>query len=115
MLVQGTYSSDGVRISQDLLTTYVRYKQDTRAIITWLLQHGTSRFRSLKTISIRDLMGLAEVVQKKAVVMPESIDFQFRQAIAARTEISRHFRQNSEAFVDDRETTTQNHEFFTTR
>ena len=58
-------------------------------------------------------MGLAEVVQKKAVVMPDTIDFQFREVIAARTQLSNFFRTRSgpELTAED----TVNHEFFTER
>ncbi|KAF6224723.1 hypothetical protein HO133_009916 [Letharia lupina] len=101
----------GGRIPPSLFDLYVQYKQDTRAIIAWLMSHGTNKIKSLHNISIRDLLGLAEVVQKKAVVMPDSIDFQFRQVIAARTQLSNFFRTKSgpEVTVED----TVNHEFFT--
>lgn len=103
----------GGRIPPSLFDLYVQYKQDTRAIIAWLMSHGTNRIKSLHNVSIRDLLGLAEVVQKKAVVMPDSIDFQFRQVIAARTQLSNFFRTKSgpEVTVED----TINHEFFTER
>lgn len=114
MLIHESQISSGGRISQDLLATYVRYKQDTRAIIAWLMLHGSRKYRSLNTISIKDMLSLAETVQRKAVAMPDSIDFQFREAIAARTEISRYFRQNKKADIHDQETTF-NHEFFTSR
>ncbi len=72
------------RIPSSLLDTYVRYKRDTRAVITWLMSHGTQKLQSLKVLSIRDLVSLAALVEKKAVPMPMSIDFHFREAIAAR-------------------------------
>ena len=84
MLINGHSAKGGGRIPSSLLDTYVRYKQDTRAIIAWLLSHGTRKYKSLKTVSIRDLLCLAEVVQEKAVVMPDTIDFHFREAISAR-------------------------------
>lgn len=114
MLIHDTRASSGGRISQDLLATYVRYKQDTRTIIAWLISHGTKKYRSLNTISIKDMFSLAETVQRKAVAMPDLIDFHFREAIAARTEISRHFRQNDKADTHNEENTL-NHEYFTTR
>ena len=101
------------RIPPSLFDIYVQYKKDTRAIIAWLMSHGTSGFKALHALSIRDLLGLAEVVQKKAVVMPETIDFQFRQVIAARTQLSNFFRTQigPELTAED----TLNHEFFTER
>lgn len=103
----------GGRIPPSLFDLYVQYKQDTRAIIAWLMSHGTSRFRSLHTISIRDLLGLAEVVQEKAVLMPDTIDFQFRQVIAARTQLSNFFRRKGGPDVTPEDNV--NHEFFTER
>ena len=106
-------SPSGGRIPPSLFDLYLQYKKDTRAIIAWLMSHGTSKFNNIHTISIRDLLGLAEVVQKKAVVMPDTIDFQFRQAIAARTQLSNFFRAKGglEVAAED----TVNHEFFTER
>ena len=101
------------RIPPSLFDLYVQYKQDTRAIIAWLMSHGTSKFKSLHTISIRDLLGLAEVVQKKAVVMPDTVDFQFREAIAARTPLSSFFRTKTDPGLTVKDTV--NHEFFIER
>lgn len=103
----------GGRIPPSLFDLYVQYKQDTRAIIAWLMSHGTRKFKGLRKISIRDLLGLAEVVQKKAVVMPDTIDFQFRQVIAARTQLSNFFRTKTGPDLTGEDTV--NHEFFTER
>ncbi|ERF77085.1 hypothetical protein EPUS_06303 [Endocarpon pusillum Z07020] len=43
--------------------------------------------------------------------MPDIIDFQFREAIAARTQLSKFFRSESPPGLEDRETI--NHEYFT--
>ena len=78
-------SPEGSRLPSSLLDTYVRYKQDTRAIITWLLSHGNSKYSNLKVVSIKDLVSLGAVVKGKGkeVVIPGTIDFCFREAIAA--------------------------------
>ena len=101
------------RIPPSLFDLYIQYKQDTKAIIVWLISHGTSKFKSLSTISIRDLLALAEVVKKKAVLMPDTIDFQFREAIAARAQLSSFFKTK----CDPEQTAKNNlsHEFFTER
>lgn len=72
------------RIPDTLHCTYVRYKQDTRAIINWLLgmSHGARKDDEIATLTIRDLLGLAQIVQKKAVIMPDTIDFHFRYVFA---------------------------------
>ena len=102
------------RIPSSLLTVYVRYKQDTRAIVAWLVSHGSQEYRRLQTLSIRDLLGLAEIAQKKAVPMPDIIDFQLREAIAARTQMSEYFRTACSRGQDDQQETC-NHEYFTRR
>lgn len=101
------------RIPSSLLDLYVQYKQDTRAVIAWLVSHGTSRYKGLRMLSIKDLFSLAEMVQTKAVEMPDTIDFHFREAIAARTQLSKFFRRASSQGTNDQE--TSNHEYFTTR
>lgn len=58
-------------------------------------------------------MELAETVQRKAVMMPDTVDFHFREAIAARTQLSKIFRREGIPEVEDQE--TANHEYFTTR
>lgn len=118
MLFNPTHSSAhgrtcSIRTCPSLLQTYVRYKQDTRAIIAWLISHAKGKNACLKTISIRDLLDLAETVQKKAVVMPDTIDYHFREAIAARTQLSKIFRREGIPGLDDED--TLKHEYFTTR
>ena len=105
--------SSGERIPPSLFDLYVQYKKDTKAIIAWLLSHGSGKCKNRGSISTRDLLGLAEVVQKKAVVMPDTIDFQFREAIAARKQLSNFFRTESDHQVVGEDTI--NHEFFTER
>lgn len=101
------------RIPSSLLDVYIRYKQDTRAIIAWLVSHGTQKYRRLSTLSIKDLFGLAEIAQTKAVELPEIVNFQFRETIKARAQLSEYFRgvdAEGEGGVE-----TVNHEFFTQR
>ncbi len=113
MLSYAAHQTSEGRIPSSLLDLYVQYKQDTRAVITWLVSHRTSRYKHLQTLSIKDLFGLAEIVQTKAVEMPNTVDFHFREAIAARTQLSKFFRRASSQGADDQE--TSNHEYFTTR
>ena len=97
----------------DIYNVYVQYKQDTRAIIAWLVSHGPSKYKRFRTLYIKDLFDLAEIVQNKTVEMPEIIAFHFREAIAARTYMSRFFKGTSPNGADDH--ATINHEYFTTR
>ncbi|KAI9880764.1 MAG: hypothetical protein M1830_000653 [Pleopsidium flavum] len=112
MLINTSHPTSRGQLPPSLLEIYVRYKQDTRAIIAWLMSHGTRKYKGFRTVSIRDLLGLAEIVQTKEVVMPDTIDFCFREAIAARTQLSKLFRKTSSPGGDDQETV--NHEYFTT-
>jgi hypothetical protein len=113
MLFNPSHATNSGLVAPSLLDIYVRYKQFTRAIVAWLVSNGTRKHECLKTVSIKDLLDLAEAVQKKRVVMPDTIDFQFREVIAARSQLSRFFRKESLAGVYDRE--TLNHDYFTTR
>lgn len=113
MLFNPSHSPDRNRVAPHLLDVYVKYKQFTRAVISWLITHSAQNQRCLQTVSIRDLLDLAEAVQRKRVVMPDTIDFQFREAIAARTQLSNFFRSESPPGLEDRETI--NHEYFTKR
>jgi hypothetical protein len=113
MLFNPSHPTNSGLVAPSLQDIYVRYKQFTRAIVAWLVSNGTRKHKCLQTVSIKDLLDLAEAVQKKRVVMPNTIDFQFREAIAARTQLSRFYRNEGFAGVDDQETV--NHEYFTTR
>ncbi len=120
MLINSSHPTSTGQIPPTLLDIYVRYKQDTRAIIAWLISHGGAHEdRCFKrTVSIRDLLGLAEKVtsrtKREAVMMPDTLEFCFREAIAARTQLSGFFRKSCGDGVGD-DLDTSNHEFFTAR
>lgn len=111
MLADSLQSINESRISPSLLETYVRYKRDTRAIIAWLMTHGARNYKRFQTVSIRDLLVFAQKIQRRGLVMPDTIHFHFREAIAARTQLSKFFRREATAGSDDRDTV--NHEYFT--
>ncbi|KAL8934321.1 MAG: hypothetical protein Q9216_005970 [Gyalolechia sp. 2 TL-2023] len=90
---------------------YVQYKKDTRAIIRWLLSHQQADHVRPQDLSVRDLLAIADRICTKAVTMPDVIAFHFRQAIAARTYLSKIFRRASKE--DAVSAATENHEFFT--
>lgn len=101
------------RIPSGLILTYVQYKKDTRAVISWLVSHGTNKYKKLPALSLQDLLSLAEIAQAKAVEMPRTIDFQFRAAISARVHLSKWYRRVHDHYGSvDQETC--NHEHFTT-
>lgn len=110
MLFNATHPIGSGRLPSELLDLYVRYKQGTRAIIHWLIQHSTRKCST--TITIRDLLDLCEAVRAKPVSMPEMIDFYFRDTIAARRRLSRFFQVQNVPDVDGDVTTS--HEYFTT-
>ena len=109
----GTQKLGGGRIPSNLIHTYVQFKRDTRAVIAWLVGHGTSKYKRLTTLSLQDLLSLAEIVQIKAVEMPSTIDFQFREAIAARNQLSQWYRRVQDRYEGDHQDTC-NHKHFTT-
>lgn len=113
MLLNASHSLFEGNLPSHLLDVYVRYKQGTRAIISWLLQHGSNASQRFDRVSINDMVRLAKTIQGKAVSMPDSIDFHFRETIAARKHLSTFFRKSSDQPADDAD--TSNHEHFTTR
>ena len=112
MLINSSRAGTGCGVPPDLLELYVRYKQDTRAIIGWLLDNGTNRSPYRPKVSIIDLLNLSETIQGRGLIMPDTVDFHFRQAVAARTRLSSFFRKESDGRTDQR---TVDHEFFTSR
>ena len=112
MLIYPNHKANEERIPSCLFQLYIQYKTDTRAIIAWLIRHGSGDYTG-RPLSIKDLFRLAETVRMKAVEIPETIIFQFREAIAARTQLSQFFRKNQNHTYSDPETT--NHEYFTSR
>jgi hypothetical protein len=99
MLLNATHTTGSCWLPSDLLDIYTRYKQGTRAIIAWLVQHSTPKYRS--TISIQDLL---EAIQPRATSMPDAIDFHFRETIVARARLSKFFRMKDTPHVEDVET-----------
>ncbi|KAK4986086.1 hypothetical protein LTR50_005546 [Elasticomyces elasticus] len=111
MLGGVSHPTSGGPLPPNLLDIYVRYKHDTRAIIAWLVSYGTRKYKRLQKVSTRDLMELAEIIRKKDVIMPENIDFYFREAIVARTQLSKFYRKTISPTASDQETI--HHEYFT--
>lgn len=99
----------------ELFRIYVQYKKDTKAIISWLLSHqrADGPTTSPGKLSVRDLLAIAERICATAVAMPDVIAFQFRQAITARSHLSKAFRRVGKASGES--ASTENHEFFTAR
>jgi hypothetical protein len=110
MLLNAIHSIGSGHLPSDLLDVYVRYKQGTRAIITWLVQHSARKCST--TITIQGLLELCDVVRAKPIFMPETIDFYFRDTIAAHRRLTRFFQVEDAPHVDD--PTMTNHEYFTT-
>lgn len=113
MLDYATRKASEGRIPSNLLDIYVQYKQDTKAALAWLVSHGTSKYKRLQTLSIKDLFDLAEIVQFKAIEMPDSIDFHFREAVEARSQMSKYFQRTMGEGTIDQD--NAQHEYFTAR
>ncbi|KAL9042399.1 MAG: hypothetical protein Q9180_000626 [Flavoplaca navasiana] len=82
----------------ELFGLYVQYKKDTKDIISWLLSHqpAKSSIPLPERLSVRDLVAVADqICASAAIAMPDVIAFQFRQAITARTYLTKVFRKVS--------------------
>lgn len=100
-------------LPSDVLDAYVRYKKGTRAIVSWIVQYGPSRYSGVRSLPIKELARLATMVTGVLKEVPDVIHFHFRETIAARKRLSKYFRGN----VDDSQdaSDTVNHEHFTER
>jgi len=74
--------------------------------VAWLISHGKCGYKGEPTLSIRDLFKPAVAIQEKAVKLLEILHFLFREAIAARKQLSNFFRDVD--FGDDRRRPTTN-------
>ena len=99
------------RLPSDLYTLYSRYKKDTKAIVQWLIPHGTSKDKQSQALSVRDIKRLAGLVSKKVSQRPEAIKYQFEAAITARQKLTKYFKERGQ----DNALVTSTHEFFTQR
>ena len=98
-------------LPQESFSIYLRYKQSTRAIVKWLLKHGDHKASRSSALTIRDLSQIACKMRKRPVVMPDVVNFHFRNAIGSRRQLSRIFRsQNASVLAAE---STDSHEFFT--
>ncbi len=100
-----------VRLPSNLHTVYVQYKKDTRSIIQWLVQYGTSNDKEATALTLRDIKRLVDVVCKEGFPKSGAIKSHFEAAIIARQKITRFFKARDPA--DSLATST--HEFFTRR
>lgn len=111
-----TKRPDTAKVPSSLVDTYIQYKKDTTAVITWLISHGTTNYQQLSALSLKELVSLADIVKMKAVEMPTTIRFQFREAIAARTQLSQWYRKLNKDLGNedgDGDQVTCDHEHFT--
>jgi hypothetical protein len=117
MLLNPSHTVTFSGLPSDVLDTYVRYKQGTRAIIKWLSHHAPAETRAAylgaKMLAINDLAKLARVASKHVQCMPDVVHFHFRETIAARNSLSSYFRRQSCGTTID--SSTVDHEYFTAR
>lgn len=113
MLLNPSHNVTFSGLPPDLLDTYVRYKKGTRALVAWFLQHSSSCHPRTKALSIREFEALAETVSRTIKTVPDVVHFYFRETIAARKRLSKHFRTAVDESYED--VGTVNHEHFTAR
>ncbi|KEF58197.1 uncharacterized protein A1O9_06123 [Exophiala aquamarina CBS 119918] len=111
MLLNPSHKVTFSGLPPDVLDAYVRYKKGTRALVAWFIQYSPSPHRRVKSLPIKELASLAQTVADSTKSLPDIIHFHFRETIAARKRLSKHFRGN----VDDchEDVDTINHEHFT--
>jgi hypothetical protein len=119
-----------IRIPPELFEAYLRYKQDTRVVLDWLCHQDSASKSKDGRIFMDDLVVLASTLKTKGVRIPETIAFQFKEAIRGRRLLSAWFREQRRlqrgeenydrlARMSDEDSTvgavTESHEWFTDR
>lgn len=100
-----------MKMDPQLKALYLRYKQDTAAVIEWLAEVGTSHDRKSYFLSVRDLQRLVETACSRTRRPPESLKYHFESAIALRRRITGYFKRKETSH----NAATETHEFFTQR
>ena len=94
----------------ELHNVYVQYKQDTRAVISWLVKRGKYSSDCSSKLSVKNLYSLAETIVERSIDLPDTVDFLFGEAIKARRQLSFFFRTQSQGADTDQNV---DHEHFT--
>lgn len=113
MLLNPSHKVTFSGLPPDVLDAYVRYKKGTRALVAWFVQYSPSPNRRVKSLPIKELASLAQTVADNTKSLPDIIHFHFRETIAARKRLSKHFRGHVDGCDEDVDTI--NHEHFTSR
>ncbi|KIV89002.1 hypothetical protein PV10_08622 [Exophiala mesophila] len=111
MLLNPSHKVTFSGLPPDILDAYVRYKKGTRALVAWFVSYSNAPNRKVKSLPIKELASLAQVIASSLKQLPDVIHFHFRETIAARNRLSKHFRGTIDA--SDDEVDTVNHEHFT--
>ncbi|KIW90412.1 uncharacterized protein Z519_09057 [Cladophialophora bantiana CBS 173.52] len=88
MLLNASHKLSFSGLPPDLLDAYVRYKKNTRALLTWFLQHSPAPPKPVKSLTIKELESMAQAVSKKLRSLPDVVHFYFRETIADRKRFS---------------------------
>ncbi|ETI28482.1 hypothetical protein G647_00931 [Cladophialophora carrionii CBS 160.54] len=112
MLLNASHKLTSSGLPPDLLDAYVRYKRSTRGLLTWFQQRSSTPDKPIKSLTIKGLESLAQQVSEKLESLPDIVHFYFREAIADRNRLSKHYRTEVDDTADDDDTV--GHEHFTT-
>lgn len=90
---------------------YLKYKEDTNAVVKWLLQYGTEKDKRSRSLSVKDLQRLVGVACQNNLHHHDSIKYRFEAAIKRRQRLTNHFKCKGSSH----DAATVTHEFFTQR
>ena len=114
MLLNASHEITFSGLPPDVLDAYVRYKKGTRAIVAWITsQYGSDTYRGARSLPLKLLAELATSIADKLREVPDVVHFHFKETIAARKQLSKHFRGHVDKSSVD--AGTVNHEHFTSR
>ena len=114
MLLNASHEITFSGLPPDILDAYVRYKKGTRALVAWITaQYGSDRYLGARSLPLKLLAELTTSIADNLREVPDVIHFHFKETIAARKQLSKHFRGNIGKNPID--AGTVNHEHFTSR
>ena len=103
----------GLAKTPDLHDVYVRYKRNTRGVLTWFQKHGPTPNKTIKSLTIISFEVLVQDVSQKLSSLPDIVFFYLRGAIADRKRLNKYYRNYVDNKVDDADSV--GHEHFTAR
>ncbi|KAJ9608927.1 hypothetical protein H2200_006698 [Cladophialophora chaetospira] len=111
MILNPSHKLTSSGLPPDVLEVYVRYKRNTRGLLTWFQQQDPKPGAPFENLTIKCLETLVQKVAKSLISLPDIVHFYFQGAISDRKRLSKYYRTQVDGTIDD--AGTLGHEHFT--